>query len=105
MRLFRKSDLYERIKNLSVEFYEDSYLVGDLAYKLSTNLLVGFKNINELNIREKNFNNKLSQCHVAIENAFSLLKCRFRRLKYLETIRLDLISLLIISACILHNVF
>lgn len=104
MRLFRKSDLYERINNLLIDFYEDSHLIGDLAYKLSSYLLVGFKNIDRLNNREKSFNYKLSQCRVVIENTFGLLKGRFRRLKYLETIRLDLISLLIVSAYILHNI-
>lgn len=104
MTLFRKSDLYARIKNRLIDFYEDSHLVGDLAYKLSTYLLVAFKNVDRLSNREKSFNNKLSQCRVVIENAFGLLKGRFRRLKYLETIRLDLISLLIVSACILHNI-
>lgn len=104
MRLFRKSDLYENITNSLIDFYEDSHIIGDLAYKLSSYFLVGFKNTERLNNREKNFNNKLSQCRVVIENAFGLLKDRFRRLKYVETIRLDLISLLIVSACILHNI-
>lgn len=104
MTLFRKSDLYARIKNRLIDFYEDSHLVGDLAYKLSTYLLVAFKNVDRLSNREKSFNNKLSQCRVVIENAFGLLKGWFRRLKYLKTIRLDLISLLIVSACILHNI-
>lgn len=70
MRSFRKSDLYANIKNLLIDFYEDSHTIGDLAYKLSTYLLVGFKNTERLNNREKKFNNKLSQCRV-IENAFS----------------------------------
>lgn len=74
MTLFRKSDLYARIKNRLIDFYEDSHLVGDLAYKLSTYLLVAFKNVDRLSNREKSFNNKLSQCRVVIENAFGLLK-------------------------------
>jgi hypothetical protein len=41
---------------------------------------------------------------VTIEIAFALLKGRFRRLKMLETVRLDFISLLIVSGCILHNI-
>jgi len=104
MRLFKKSDLYTNINNSLINFYEDSHIIGDLVYKLSTYLIVGFKNTQKLNNREKNFNYKLSQCRVVIENVFGLLKGRFRRLKYLETIRLDLISLLIVSACILHNI-
>jgi len=104
MRLFKKFDLYTNINNSLINFYEDSHIIGDLVYKLSTYLIVGFKNTQRLNNREKNFNYKLSQCRVVIENAFGLLKGQFRRLKYLETIRLDLISLLIVSACILHNI-
>lgn len=104
MRLFRKSDLYQRISNLSVEFPNDSHIIGDLAYKLTETLLVGFKNIGGLTNRQKNFNKKLSQCRIVIEHAFAYLKGRFRRLKYLETVKLDLIALLIVSECILHNI-
>lgn len=104
MRLFKKSGLYARIKNSSIHFPDNSHLVGDLAYKLSPYLLVGFKDVGGLNNREKNFNKKLSQCRVVIENTYAYLKKRFRRLKYLETVRLDLICLLTVSACIMHNV-
>lgn len=98
--LFTKSDLYQRIDNM--EFPNDGHLIGDLAYPLSKKLLVGFKDVN-LNATKKYFNCKLSSIRVCIEHTFALLKGRFRRLKYLETRRLDLISLLIIASCILHN--
>lgn len=78
-------------------------MIGDLAYKLSRYLLVDFKNIGPMTVRQKNFNYKLSQCRVVIENVFGYLKGRFRRLKYLETIRTDLIALLIVAGCIMHN--
>jgi hypothetical protein len=57
-----------------------------------------------LTLRKKNFNVILSKSRVTIERAYALLKGRFRRLKKLETVRLDLIALLIISGCILHNI-
>lgn len=75
-----------------------------MAYKLSNFLMVGFKHNRPLSQREKNFNLTLNKCRVTIEHAFALLKGRFRRLKLLETQKLDLIALLIVSACILHNV-
>ncbi|KAB0793030.1 hypothetical protein PPYR_12650 [Photinus pyralis] len=103
LRLFRKSDLCQRITTGEVTFPNDTHLVGDLAYSLSRYLIVGFKNIGVLTARQKNFNYKLSQCRVVMENAFGYLKGRFRRLKSLETVRLDLISLLIVSGCILHR--
>lgn len=104
MNLFRRSDLYRRIVNNDAVFYNDSHIIGDLAYKLSTYLMVGFKRNQQLNARQMNYNVTLSKIRAIIENAYALLKGRFRRLKYLETVRLDLVSLLIVSACILHNI-
>lgn len=102
-RLFSKSDIGRKILNNQIEFPGDSHIIGDLAYKLSVNVMVGFKDNGNLTDAQKNFNFKLSQIRVCIENAFGILKCRFRRLKLIETVRLELISLLIVSACILHN--
>lgn len=102
--LFRRSDLYNRIRTQQIPFFDDSHLIGDLAYKLAVYLLVGFKNNGHLTDRQKNFNVFLNKSRVRIEHAFGLLKGRFRRLKLLETVRVDLTSLLIVSACILHNI-
>lgn len=93
----------ESEKGLS-NFFNNSHLVGDLAYKLDSNLMVGFKDHGHLTVRQKNFNVILNKVRVKIENAFALLKGRFRRLKLLETVRLDLTVLLIMSTCILHNI-
>jgi len=53
---------------------------------------------------QKNFNNVVSQKRQVIERAFALLKGRFRRLKFLDMSRLDLIPYFIIAACVLHNI-
>lgn len=66
--------------------------------------MVGFKDNGHLTPQQKHFNVKLSQTRVVIENAFALLKGRFRRLKFIETVPLDLISMFIICSCILHNI-
>lgn len=102
-RVFQKSDLFTPIANGTIQFPHGSHLLDDLAYRLSTYLLVGFKNAGQLTPQQQNFNHKLSQLRASIENAFGLLKGRFRRLKFVETVRLDLIVLLTITACILHN--
>lgn len=67
-------------------------------------MLVGYKDFGDLGPQKKYFNQKLSALRVCIEHSFALLKGRFRRLKYLETRRLDLICLIIDGACILHNI-
>lgn len=102
--LYKRSELYQKICDHSIEFFDDNYLIGDLAYKLDTNLMVGFKNNGQLTRRQQNFNIVLNKARVSIENAFAKLKGRFRRLKFMETVRLDLVAQIIVSACILHNV-
>jgi hypothetical protein len=84
-------------------FPDDTHLVGDLAYKLTERMLVGFKNNGHLTQIQKNFNKMLSKARVNIENSFALLKGRFRRLKYMETVKPDLTCLLLVAACLLHN--
>lgn len=66
--------------------------------------MVGFKDNGHLTPHQRRFNIILSKKRVVIENAFALLKGRYRRLKFIETVRMDLISLLIITDCILHNI-
>ncbi|KAL1488476.1 hypothetical protein ABEB36_014945 [Hypothenemus hampei] len=103
-RLFRMSDLSERIENNLISFPDDSHLIGDLAYVLSEKLIVGFKDNGRLTNEQKNFNNKLSRTRVVIEHAFAWLKGRFRRLKFVETVRADFIVVIIMACCIMHNI-
>lgn len=53
---------------------------------------------------QKNFNKRLTQTRQVIERAFSLLKGKFRRLKYLHMNRIDLIPETILACCIPHNI-
>lgn len=50
------------------------------------------------------FNRVISQKRQVIERAFALLKGRFRRLKFLDMSRLDLIPFFIMAAYVLHNI-
>lgn len=51
------------------------------------------------------FNVTLSEMRQVIERSFALLKDRFRRLKYLDMSRIDLISYVILACCVLHNIY
>lgn len=102
VNLFQKSDVYQRFSE--TEFPNNSHIIGDLAYPLSKKMLVGYKDFGDLDPQKKYFNKKLSALRVCIEHSFALLKGRFRRLRYLETRRLDLICLIVVGACILHNI-
>ncbi|XP_067118136.1 putative nuclease HARBI1 [Centruroides vittatus] len=50
------------------------------------------------------FNNKFSSCRQTIERAFAHLVGRFRRLKFLDMSRMDLMVELIAACCTLHNI-
>jgi len=65
---------------------------------------VPFRDNGLLDNRKKKFNKALSSARVAIERSFGLLKGRFRRLKFLDMRRVDLIPQVIIACCVLHNI-
>jgi hypothetical protein len=100
--LFRRSELGQNLGNR--QFPQNGHLIGDSAYPLLTQLLVKFKDNEHLTDIQRNFNRKLSQNRAIIENAFALLKGRFRRLKLMEIVRLDLLPSMIIAACVLRNI-
>ncbi|KYN50325.1 hypothetical protein ALC62_12495, partial [Cyphomyrmex costatus] len=51
-----------------------------------------------------NFNKVHAKTRQVIERSFALLFGRFRRLKYLDMNRIDLIPATIVAACVLHNI-
>ncbi|CAN7943555.1 unnamed protein product, partial [Ixodes hexagonus] len=60
------------------------HILGDAAYPLREYLLTPYRNYRNFTPEETTYNLKLSQTRVRIENAFGLLKGRFRQLLYLE---------------------
>ncbi|XP_028048533.1 putative nuclease HARBI1 [Monomorium pharaonis] len=85
-------------------FPEDEFIVGDKAYPCLTWCIPPFRNNGRLTQNQKIFNRVISQKRQVIERAFALLKGRFRRLKFLDMSRLDLIPFFIMAACVLHNI-
>ena len=59
-----------------------------------------FKDNRNLTNQQKRYNLIHSSTRMVIERVFSLLKGRFRRLKYLDTIKIDEILTIIIVACV-----
>lgn len=102
-RLLRKSRLYSKIME-DPTFIGNDFLLGDSAYPNLSWLVTPFKDHGLLTQTQKMFNYRLSSKRVIIENAFGLLKGRFRRLKSFENLSLHLCSKLILSACVLHNI-
>ncbi|TGZ57064.1 Uncharacterized protein DBV15_12405 [Temnothorax longispinosus] len=61
-------------------------------------------NRGNLRKQQEKFNTLHSRTRQTIERAFALLFGRFRRLKYLDMNRIDLIPGTILACCVLHNI-
>jgi hypothetical protein len=74
------------------------------AYTLQDRLMVPFKNNGHLTQEQINYNTAHSQSRIVVERCFGLLKGRFRKLKLVEAMRMELIPIMIFCGCALHNV-
>lgn len=99
-RIFHKSNLCKRLANMQLGGY---HLLGDSAYALATYMMVPFRDNGRLTNEQVRFNVQHSSSRTVIERAFARLKGKFRRLKFLDIMKLDLASDIIMTACILHN--
>ena len=79
------------------------HILGDAAYPINDFLITPFRDNGHLTQQETSFNRKHSATRVRIENAFGLLKHRFRSLVMLEFHKIDKTSLFILACCVLHN--
>lgn len=82
----------------------EGHVLGDAAFPLSTWMMVPFRDNGHLSEAQTSFNTRLSSTRMAIERAFGRLKGKFRRLKMLDMLRVDLIPNVIVTACVLHNI-
>lgn len=82
---------------------DEWHILGDAAYPLRKYLITPYKDYGNLTEEQTNFNYKISACRVRIENAFGLLKGRFRQLIRLDFNTIRRSSKFIIACCALHN--
>ncbi|XP_066603043.1 putative nuclease HARBI1 [Prorops nasuta] len=104
-RIWQFSKIKRAIDNSPQQFFpENTHLLGDSAYPLSKTLLIPYRDNGHLNEVQVNYNRKLSATRMVIERTFGLLKARFRKLKYVYMYGTDMIPLIILTCCILHNI-
>lgn len=100
-RILRNSDLWTNGLNMCRNRY---HLIADAAYPIRRWLLTPFRDNGHLTRGQKRYNQYLSSNRVVIERAFSLLKGRFRRLKYLDTNKVETAVEVVMACCVLHNI-
>lgn len=99
-RIFILSPISSKLPNICQTKY---HLLGDAAYMLREYLLTPYKDCGKLTRKERQFNVKHCQTRVKIENAFGLLKQRFRQLMRLDFFTVEDMSKFILACCVLHN--
>ena len=94
--MFRNSPDAQIINTLP----EDFHLLRDSSYLLSKHV-IPYRDNGLLNIEEKKFKFH-SSTRVDVERAIGLVKCKFRRLKFLD-MKMEEIPVVISSSCVTHN--
>ncbi|KAE8739896.1 hypothetical protein FOCC_FOCC014595 [Frankliniella occidentalis] len=104
-RVFRRSPLFkDLLTGPPGQFISnDEHLVGDGAYTQCEFVMVPFRNNGHLNASQLNYNRKLSQSRVRVENAFARAKGKWRRLKFLHARKQEVVVDHITASFVLHN--
>lgn len=100
-RVFKMSFISHDIEKICGGQY---HLLGDGAYGIHEYLLTPYRDYGTLDEGQKIYNKAFSATRVLIENAFGLLKNRFRQLMKLEYHDVDKMAKFIICCCVLHNI-
>jgi len=80
-RVWRESSVGCGLAEDNIKIPKGTHLLGDSAYPLHSYLMTPFRDNGHSIRRQTNYNTKLSSKRIVIEQAFGLLKGRFRRLR------------------------
>lgn len=104
-RVWKSSKIYQKLSQDAANWMpHGTVLLGDSAYPVAKFLMVPFRDNGHLTNQQKRFNIKLSSTRVIVEHAIGRLKGLFRRLKFLNTVKLEYCKYFIIASCILNNI-
>ncbi|KAJ8372929.1 hypothetical protein AAFF_G00275790 [Aldrovandia affinis] len=80
-------------------------LLGDSAYisRDHTFIVTPKRDNGALTLQDQQRNTNICRGRVVVEQAFGRVKCKWRRMRDLQNTRLDVVVMLIMSACMLHN--
>lgn len=105
-QVFRSSPIFNVLTENQVDnaISLTEHFLGDCAYPLSSFLLTPYRDNGYLTLSQTTFNTRMSSVRVIIEPVIGLLKAKFRRLKYLDMARIDMVPAVIVAARALHNI-
>lgn len=101
-----KISLYFVYDTGTYKMAKDQHLLGDCSYPSRTWLITPYqeKEGSELDDEQTFFNTTHSECLEGIKRSFGLLRGRFQRLYYIDSLRSTAITKFIAACCILHNI-
>ncbi len=107
-RILTNSNLYDKFNNQSnlvTTPFNNKYILGDGRYPNLSWLIVPYKNVGrQLTQEQTYFNLKHLQTRIKVEQAFGLLKSRWRCLLHNLEVSFEIVSHIITACCILHNI-
>jgi DDE superfamily endonuclease len=103
-RIFKNSPFYQETMENPGRFSPREKILGDKAYPLESWCIPPFVDRGRLTDSQKKFNKMHASCRSVIERSFALLFGRFRRLRDINMNCADYVPVLILSACVLHNI-
>ena len=102
--MWHNSPIRKAIVNKDIRIPPESHLLGDGAYPLETFLMTPYKDNGCLTREQKKFNYVLSSTRVFVEQAFGILKKKFRILNYMKIQNVVLAKQTIMACFVLHNI-
>nr|CAI5817062.1 unnamed protein product [Callosobruchus analis] len=99
-RIFRNSDIFFEFINNN----NDEFIIGDKAYPVTKWCIPPYIERGYVTAQQRNFNSVHANIRQVVERSFALLFGGFRRLRYLDMNRTDMIPATLMAACVLHNI-
>ena len=82
----------------------NNHVFGDSAYPNINWIMTPFCRTQQMTLQMTRYNGVHSSIRIKIEQAFGMLKGRFRRLKYIDQDSVESMCFTICTACVLHNI-
>ncbi|XP_050339465.1 putative nuclease HARBI1 [Bactrocera neohumeralis] len=102
--VWQMSSIRKAIINKEINIYSNYHFLGGGGYPLEKFIMVPYRDNGFLTAMQIKYNVILSSTRVVVEQAFGILKKKFRILKYIEVQRPYMPKLITMAGMIIHNI-